>query len=191
MRVYFGNAPEGQVPSPVADGWRQTPGLGAKRVQNYGLLASIAGMLLVGVLLQGEFRPGSLWTAFLVMVVNIPLHELVHALTTPAWGLSDRTVIGFQRSKSLLMPYMVYDGSQPLWHMLLTGLAPVLLLTGLPVVLILFTPLSGALRSDLGFLAFFNIAISGGDLVNCFWIITHLPLHATVQGYGWGLLWKV
>jgi hypothetical protein len=191
MRVYFGNAPEGQAQAPVPDGWQQTSGFGAKQVQNYGLLVSVAGMLLVAILLQGAFRPGSIWGALLVMIVTVPLHELIHALTTPGWGLSDRTVIAFQSGKGLLLPYMVYDGSQPLWRMLLTGLAPVMLLTVLPVIFILFTPLSGAFRADLGFLAFFNIAISGGDLVNCFWLLSHLPLHATVQSRGWGLLWKV
>lgn len=190
MRLYFGSIPIEQVPPPVSEGWRLTPAFGAKRVQTYGLLVAITGMILVGALLQGAFRPASIWTAFLVMVVAIPLHELIHALTTPAWGLSDRTVIGFQSGKGLLMPYMYYDGSQPLWRMLLTGIAPVMLMTGLPIVLILFTPLSGALRADLGFLAFFNIAIAGGDLINCYWILRHLPLHATVQQYGWGLWWK-
>ena len=83
------------------------------------------------------------------------------------------------------MPYMFYDGSQPVWRMLLTGLGPVLLLTGLPVIFILFAPLAGSLRADLGFLAFFNVAISGGDLIVFFWIFTHVRFRATVQGNRW------
>lgn len=190
MRFIFGNAPVEQVPSPVAEGWRQIPALGAKYIQRYGLIVSCIGMLLVGVLLAGSIKPSSTWTAILILVITLPLHELVHAVTTPTWGLSDRTVIGLQRSKGLIMPYMYYDGSQPLWHMLLSGLAPLMLLTVLPVILILFAPLKAAPRADLSFLAFFNVAISGGDLVNFLWIGTHLPLHATVKGVGWGLLWK-
>jgi hypothetical protein len=147
-------------------------------------------MLLVGVLLAGSIKPSSTWTAVLILVITLPLHELLHAVTTPTWGLSNRTVIGLQRSKGLIMPYMYYDGSQPLWHMLLSGLTPLMLLTVLPVILILFAPLNSVSRADLGFLAFFNVAISGGDLVNFFWIATHLPLHATVKGVGWSLLWK-
>ncbi len=38
--------------------------------------------------------------------------------------------------------------------MLLKGIGPVLLLTGLPVILILFAPLAGSLRANLGILAF-------------------------------------
>ena len=190
MRFIFGNAPVVQGQSPVAEGWRQIPALGAKSIQTYGLIVSCIGMLLVGVLLGGSIKPSSTWTAILILIITLPLHELVHALTTPAWGLSDRTVIGLQRSKGLVMPYMTYDGSQPLWHMLLTGLAPLILLTVLPLIIIVFSPLNAALRADLSFLAFFNIAISGGDLVNFYWIATHLPMHATVKGDGWGLLWK-
>lgn len=190
MRFIFGNPPGAQMLSTMAEGWRQIPTIGAKGVQNYGLIAGCVGMLLIGVLLRGAFRPSSVWTAILILVITLPLHELVHAVTTPALGLSDRTVIGFQRGNGLMLPYMYYDGSQPLWRMLLTGLAPVIILTMLPVILILFTPLKATTRADLGFMAFFNVATSGGDLVIFFWIITHLPLHATVKGNGWGLLWK-
>ncbi len=191
MRFYFGNAPEGQARALAEEGWQSIPVLGAQRVQNYGLLVACVNMLIVGLQLHGQIRSSSIWTTLLIVVFATPLHELVHALTTPGWGRSDQTVIGLQRSKGLLLPYMYYDGIQPLMHMLFTGLAPLFLLTVLPVMVIVFAPLSSQLRADLAFLAFFNVAISGGDMVNIFWIITHLPLHAKVQHNGWGLLWKV
>jgi hypothetical protein len=190
MRFNFGNAPEGQTRTLVKEGWQSIPSLGAKRVQNYGLLVACVNMLIVSLLLHGEIRSSSIWTTLLIVVFATPLHELVHALTTPGWGRSDQTVIGLQRSMGLLLPYMVYDGSQRLLRMLITGLAPLLVLTVLPVSMLLFTPLNGQLRADLAFLAFFNVAISGGDLVNIFWLVTRLPLHATVQNDGWELLWK-
>jgi hypothetical protein len=45
-------------------------------------------------------------------VIALPLHELVHAVTTPTLGLPDSTIIGFQRDKGLILPYMYYDESQ-------------------------------------------------------------------------------
>ncbi len=191
MRFYFGNAPEGQAHTLAKEGWQSIPILGAKRVQNYGLLVACVNMLVVGLLLHGEIRSSSIWTTLLIVVFATPLHELVHVLTTPGWGRSDQTVIGLQRSLGLLLPYMYYDGSQPLIRMLITGLAPLLILTVLPVLILFVTPLRSPLRADLAFLAFFNVAISGGDMVNIFWIVTHLPLQATVQRDGWGLLWKM
>jgi hypothetical protein len=90
MRFYFGNAPEARLPSPLSENWQELSALGAKRVQNFGLLAACAGMLLVGILLRGAFRASTLWTTVLVLIITPPLHELIHALTTPAWGSTDR-----------------------------------------------------------------------------------------------------
>lgn len=190
MRFRFENVPEGQTDLLDTKGWQEVPALDLLMIQNYGLIAAFGGMLLVGILLRGIFRPTGTLAAVLILVFTIPLHELVHALSTPAWGLSDRTVIGIQRDKGLLLPYMYYDGEQPLRRMLLTGLAPVLVLTVLPLVFLSILPVSGPLRANLGFLAFFNVAVSGGDLVNFLWISTHLPAKVTVRHNGWGLLWK-
>lgn len=190
MRFRFENVPEGQTDSLEADGWQEVPVLDPRMVQSYGLIAAFGGMLLVDILLRGIIRPATTWAAVLILVFTVPLHELVHALSTPAWGLSERTVIGVQRGKGLMLPYMYYDGEQPLRRMLLTGLAPVLVLTVLPLVFLFIIPVSGSLRSNLGFLALFNVAVSGGDLVNFVWISTHLPTKVTVRRNGWGLLWK-
>lgn len=190
MRFMIGNPPVKQQTAPEGEGWRETTALGAKAVQTYGLILSIVGMLLVGISTGWSIHPSTLWTTVLMLVTILPLHELIHAITTPAWGLSNRTVIGFQRGKGLMLPYMYFDGIQALWRMLLTGLAPVVLLTILPMILIRFAPLSAPVRADLGFLAFFNAGISGGDLVIFYWLITHLPMQAAVKGSGWGLLWR-
>jgi hypothetical protein len=84
MRFVFGSPPVAQISSSVVEGWQKIPVLGAKRIQNYGLMVSIVGMLLVAVLLRGAITPSSIWTGILILVVTLPLHELVHALTTPA-----------------------------------------------------------------------------------------------------------
>ena len=189
MRLIFGDPPAAPGP-PAGAGWRRMPALGPKRIQNYGLLVSLGGMLLVGALLRGAIRPSSLWTTIGLLLIVLPLHELIHALATPGWGSSRHTILGVQRGKGLLLPYMTYTDSQPVGHMLLTGLAPLLLLSVLPVILILLAPLGPALRADLGFLAFFNMAISGGDLVNFFLIFQQIPRGARVQGVGWALYWR-
>lgn len=191
MRFFLGNAAAGPNPLPAGDGWQESPVLGATRIQNYGFLVACAGMLLVATLLRGMISPSNIWVALAVLAFTVPLHELIHALATPSWGLTDHTVIGLQREKGLLLPYMYYDGMQPLWHFLFTGVTPLLVLTVLPLLLIILAPLEDSLRADLGFLAFFNIAISGGDLVNFFWVLARVPTRSTVLWNGWGLLWKI
>lgn len=188
MKFIFGDPPLDPRQAPDA-GWRELPSIGAKRIQSAGLLVSCVGMVLVGLLLRGAVSPGSLWTAILILILTVPVHELIHAVTTPGLGFTDRTVIGIQGGKGLLLPYMYYDGSQPAWRMLLTGIAPVLLLSGLPLLVLQVVSVPEAARADLGFLAFFNAAISGGDLVNFLWISTRVPLHGVVKGNGWKLLY--
>lgn len=190
MKIVFGTPPVVIDPELAQDGWRSFHGLGAKAIQTYGLAVGCAGMLFLSTLFRGKISPHGPLMELLILILTLPLHELIHAFATPAWGFSDRTIIGLQSGKNLMLPYMYFDGTQPVWRFLLTGLAPMMVLTVIPVVFILFVPLDSALRADLSFLAFFNVATSGGDLVNFFCVITRLPLGATVKGNGWGLLWK-
>ena len=190
MRLVIGNPPAAKQLAQPLDGWQKLPAPSAKAIQAYGLIVSCLGILLIAVILNWAIQPSSGWMALLLLVTILPLHELVHALTTPSWGLSNRTIIGLQWSKGLLLPYMYFDGIQPLWRMLLTGLSPVAMLTILPVIVLCVMPLSAAARADLGFLAFFNAGISGGNVVMFFWLITHLPLAAAVKGDGWGIQWR-
>ena len=88
------------------------------------------------------------------------------------------------------MPYVYYDGEQPLWRFLFTGLAPTMLLTVLPIIVIMFVPPGNPYRAGLGFLSFFNVAISGGDLVTVIWLLTRLSLRSHVRQSGWTLYWK-
>lgn len=190
MRLYLGTIPVDQQPLLHGEGWQLCSALDPTRVQNYGLLAGVAGVLLVDVLLRGAITPSSLWSALLIVVLTVPVHELIHALATPGWGLTDRTAIGLQRDKGLLLPYAYYDGIMPLWRFLFTGLAPLMLLTILPLILILSVPLDNLLRTSLAFLAIFNMAISGGDLVTLIWVSIRLPMRSLVWQHGWSLVWK-
>jgi hypothetical protein len=149
MRYYFGNSPEGRAHTLVKESRQYIPVLGAKRVQNYGLLVACLNMLIVGLLIHGENQSSSIWTTLLIVVFATPLHELVHALATLGWGCSDQTVIGLQRSQGLLLPYMYDDGSQPLMRMLLTGLAPLLILTALPALILFVSPRGRKSRDPL------------------------------------------
>ncbi|MBI4927520.1 MAG: DUF3267 domain-containing protein [Anaerolineae bacterium] len=189
MKLHWGNLPDNEMME-IPAGWQQLPTLGARKVQNYGLLASCAGILVVALLLKGDFRPTNLLAALFVLVMTVPVHELIHALSTPRFGMTDQTVFGLQFGKGLLMPYVYYNAPLPLWRLLLVGIMPTILLTIVPLTLLLTGSVNGDLRTTLGFLAFFNIGVSGGDLANFLWFATRLPLHSTVQRNGWGLVWK-
>jgi hypothetical protein len=189
MRFNFGDN-NLQTFQPAIEGWQEAASLGKKQVQNYGLVASCLGALLVGVLLHGEFVPRGFLLTLLILVFTVPVHELVHALFTPNWGLSSKTIFGVQNGKGLFMPYVYYDDEQPLWHFLLTGLAPTIVLTVLPIMVILITPLSHITRAGLGFLSLYNAGIAGGDWVLLVWFSTRLDLRSYVRQKEWKLYWK-
>lgn len=172
------------------EGWKETLSLGEKKIQSYGFVVSCLGMLLISIVLKGAFVPHGFWPTLLPLVLTIPMHELIHALSTPGWGLSPKTIFGIQKSKGLFMPYVSYDGEQTLWQFLLTGLAPTIFLTVLPILAIKFMSLASLYRDGLGFLSFFNMGISGGDLVIVMWLATQLNRRSSVRQHGWKLYWK-
>lgn len=190
MRFRFGAPVCSPALLPMSDGWREAPAPSEKQIQVYGLIASGVGMFLVSTALQGEFVPRGFWLTLSILVFTIPIHEFIHAFSTPAWGLTNKTVVGLQKQKGLLMPYVYFDGEQPLWHFLLTGLAPTFFLTLLPILVVRFAPLSHSYRAGLGFLSFFNVGISGGDLILFIWLLAHLHRRAWVRQNGWKLYWK-
>lgn len=172
-------------------GWQESPTPGEMQIQGYGLAVSCVGMLLVGAILQGQFVPKGLLTAALILIFTTPVHELLHAFSTPGWGISAKTILGLRQYRGLWTPYVSFDGEQPLWRFLLTWLAPTLLLTFLPLMVVTLIPLETSYRAALGFLAFFNIALSGGNLVLALWFSKSLPLQASVQQVGWRLYWRL
>lgn len=190
MQFHFGVPNSSQASLHMSEGWREAPAPSEKQIQIYSLIASCIGMFLVSIALHREFVPKSLLVTLLILVFTMPIHEFIHAFSTPAWGLTNKTVMGLQKQKGLLMPYVYFDGEQPIWCFLLTGLAPTILLTLLPILVVRFVPLSHSHRASLGFLSFFNVAISGGDLILFIWLLTHIHPRAYVRQNGWKLYWK-
>ncbi len=188
MRFTRGDVPTECTTTSAISGWRQVAGLNANDAQKYGFVVGCIGIVCVAVLLRGMPTGSSAFSVLTILVCAVPLHELVHAFATPGWGLTDHTVIAIQRGRFLILPYSHFDGSLPMWRMVLCGLAPALLLTGFPLAVIMVANPGGALRADLGFLASFNIAISGGDLASTFWTSLRVPMRAIVQRKGWGPL---
>lgn len=190
MQFRFNDTNHLQAVLPISECWQEAPAPSEKQVQSYGLMASFVGMFLVSIVLQREFVPDAFWLTFSILVFTMPIHEFIHAFSTPGWGLTNRTVIGLQTQKGLLMPYVYFDGEQPLWRFLLTGVAPTILLTLLPILLVRFASLSHSCRVGLGFLSFFNMSISGGDLILFTWLSTHLHRRTYVRQNGWKLYWR-
>jgi hypothetical protein len=189
----------GAVPSdpefrPEAAGWRPIREPGPVAVQLIALPVAAAALLLVGGLLAvaapGAELSGDLLVALVVLALLTPLHEMGHAFLTPRFGTTARTLIGFWPTRLLF--YAFYDGSLSRGRHLLVSVAPLLLLSALPIGLLALGAAreSAAGQSALAFLAFVNSAVSSGDVVGATLVLVQVPRSAEVRFGGWRTYWR-
>jgi hypothetical protein len=140
--------------------WQEASTPGEIQVQVLGLAVSFMGMLFVAVILQGQFVPQGLLFTLSILFLTAPAHELLHAISTPGWGFSPNTIFGIRQYRGVWTPYVSFDGEQPLWRFLLTGLTPTILLTLLPLLVVMFLPSATPYHAELVHLGINNYAES-------------------------------
>jgi hypothetical protein len=127
----------------------------------------------------------------LALVVCIPVHELLHALSHPGLGRSPETIIGIWLSRGLF--YAHYEGAMPRNRFLWVFAAPFVLLSLAPLALI--AALGRWLGSDavffLALLALVNGVASSGDIIGMLLIAVQVPPRARVRNKGWRSFWKI
>jgi hypothetical protein len=133
-------------------------------------LLGLAALLLSGL------------ATFLGLIV---VHELLHALACPRLGLTRSTVVGVWPSR--LMPYAGSMDAMPCWRHLLMALAPIAVLSVLPLMIAsLYQPTP----SYLAIVSTLNAFVSGGDLMICLVISSQVPLRGMVRNQGWSTWWR-
>ena len=115
----------------------------------------------------------------------VPMHEVVHAISTPSWGMSEKTVVGFWPRK--LAPYAIHTDAMSRTRIIWFILMPFLILTVLPATGMCL------LRSDTPLLYHFiviNAGLSAGDIVQVPMFLSQVPRHALIRNKGWTSYWK-
>ena len=147
-------------------------------------------LIVVSVLGGGSGREGgetavntpTPWGAvILALLIFIPLHEMLHAVWHPHWGMSSKTIFVIWPRKLRFGVY--YDGCMTRRRWLLMRLAPLFILSILPVMLLslFFTiTVSFALETFLQVLLLVNGIGSGGDIVAAIWILNKVPSNAEI-----------
>jgi hypothetical protein len=121
------------------------------------------------------------WT----IAVLVPIHEFVHAISAPSWGMSDKTVVGFWPLR--LTPYAVHTDAMSRTRVIWFILMPFLLLTVLPATVMCL------LRSNtplLYYCSVINAGLSGGDIVQVPIFLSQVPRHALIRNKGWNSYWR-
>ena len=119
------------------------------------------------------------------IVILIPIHEFVHAISTPSWGMSDKTVVGFWPRK--LLPYAIYtdalNRSRIIWFIVM----PFLILTVLPATgMCLLKPDSPLLYHFI----LVNAGLSSADIVQVPIFLFQVPRLAVVRNKGYKSYWR-
>jgi len=206
MRIRFGNIPEIADAQPEAEGLLPIRG---PRASVAYLLAGLAGFLLLvgpvmGLCLLSSFfaipstetmprsDPPTPWGAILLTcLLYIPVHELLHLIWQPHYGLSNQSVLVIWPGKLRFGIY--YDGCMSRTRWLLMRLAPLVVLSLIPaVVLAIFqnSPFDHTIKTVLEVLLVVNGVGSGGDVVAMMLVLFQVPASALLCFRGGRAYWK-
>ena len=204
MRFHYGAVPEDPDFQPEAEGWQPIREPGPWALQLIALpAAAILLVISVGLLnlvFAGEFFKGQpppttnplpVWLLLSILILLIPVHELLHAVVHPGWGLSSNSVIGLWLPKALF--YAHYEGPMSRNRFLLVFAMPYIVLSLLPIPLIAVSAVFGLSVATVLVLAFISIIAglsAGGDLVGFLLILLQIPASAVVRNKGWKTYWK-
>jgi hypothetical protein len=195
VRIHFGTLPAGQSEPAAEDGLTRIHSPGSRL--GY-LLAGLVGLALPMVLIVwliavsllsapvgagdvGAETPVPWGAVILALVLVIPLHELVHAVLHPGFGLSPQTVMVIWPTKLRFGVY--YEGCMTRGRWLAMRLAPLVCLSVVPVMLLtLFevVPASFALETFLQVLMLVSGIGSGGDVIAVIWVLFQVPARADI-----------
>ena len=118
--------------------------------------------------------------------ILIFFHELVHAFFHPAAGFSSRTTLGCWPSRFLF--YSWYDGGRPRNREIVGGLAPLFVLSFLPLAVAAIWQIGSgwaALASCV------NALGSCGDILGVGMFLAQVPSAAIVRNKGWCTYWRI
>ena len=115
----------------------------------------------------------------------IVVHELVHAVVYPGFGLSDRTIVGVWPSRGVF--YAHYDGELTRERFVAVYL--------MPLVVISFGPLlvCATLHQGpewLAFISWVNAFAACGDVFGTALVLSQIPARAIVRSQGWRTYWR-
>jgi hypothetical protein len=120
------------------------------------------------------------------VLLSIPVHEWIHALVHPHFGMSPLSVLGFWPSRLLF--YAHYTGELSRNRLIAILVMPLLLITGLPL---LICALVGRAPALLAVVSAFNALAACGDAFGICLLLFQVPSKGTVRNQGWSTYWRV
>jgi hypothetical protein len=128
--------------------------------------------------------------AILSAIVWVPgliaLHEAIHALLHPRFGLTSDTIVGFWPQQVFF--YAAYLGEMSRERFVCVILAPFVVLSVGPLLIAPFTEVPSGITVAISVM---NAMLSCVDLVGVFYLIRGAPMKAIVRNKGWKTHWRM
>ncbi|MCP4541735.1 MAG: DUF3267 domain-containing protein [Chloroflexi bacterium] len=190
MKIQLGAVPKNASFDPKVERWADIREPGPCLIQILAIPVAAAILILLGGLLYLVWPSGSVTvsTAFIVILalMSIPVHELLHAVCMPGGLRSPNTIIGIWPAR--LVFYAHYQGEMSRDQFLIVFLAPFLVLSLVPIVIIILFQWPSL---ELAILSLLNGILASGDIIGILLIGLQIPRSAVVQNHGWRTFWKL
>ena len=116
------------------------------------------------------------------------VHEVIHAVCYPGYGLGKETLIGCWPSRMLFYAY--YNGPMSRDRFLTVFAMPFLVISVLPLALASLISLPEILSSVLAWFSIWNAIFACGDMIGFALILFQVDRRALVRNKSWRSYWK-
>ncbi len=192
MKFRFGAMPEDPEFEPESEGWVSVREPGPVKL----LLITIPLVVFVGLLFQLTFWLAGVDVsplsniknapiAFAIILGVVPIHELLHLVCFPGFGLGEKSIVGFW--PKMFVPYVYYDGVLPRNRFMLICACPAIVLSAIPVLVSFIKPNIPVIIVAVSYL---NCLVCGVDLVSIFLVLKQVPSDAVVRLNGFRGYWR-
>lgn len=161
--------------------------IAALLVVSFGYLWSRLGQLSP-LSVPRDYQLGFTAAVVLSFPALILVHEALHAVAHPGYGLQRETIIGAWPRKLLF--YAHYSGPLTRDRFLLVFAMPFLVITVLPLIISALGLLRPPLGSIFAWFSVWNAFFACGDAVGFLLLLFQVPRDAIVQNKGWRTFWK-
>jgi hypothetical protein len=198
MKFIYGKIPDNQSFHPEAEGWLCIKEPDPIHLQLMAIPVMVAAIIIWGIIIiiWSLFNSVDIMESLLIiklfpslefiifLFISVPLHELMHALFHPGWGLSSETNLGLWLEKGLFFAH--YDGIVTRNRFLLILLSPLIVMGIFPIIFMFFYP---SLFNVLGIISLWGCLLACGDLVGVGIVVSQIPKSAIVRNKGWQTFW--
>lgn len=190
MNFIIGKVPDNLDFNPQSEGWEPLKEPNVWIAQLIGIPIGLLAALIVGLLWHvltpmSNFRielgvSTLIWIAGIVVV-----HELIHAVFHPGYGITSNTYLGFWPSKLLF--YAHYHSKLSKEQFMAILIAPFVFISLVPLLFCILFQYSSMIAYAI---SLFNILLACVDIFGFFLIYYGVPSGSIVQNKGWKTYYK-